>query len=153
MNVDAIQSANVVRVVGDQSYSALFADLQLNKPAHARDFDRASDTAAAPHELKPAEGTPQPKRLRIPQPPQPSGPPAQLRQLPANPKLHDKVVVPAHLWPSETCRELGGAGWEATVVRVHAAAVRVAFDHARTRDGRPYEPELLLTSELRVMQP
>ena len=59
MNVDAIQSANVVRVVGDQGYAALFADLQLNQSAHSRDFNRTSNTAqdTRTRQLTPAEPT------------------------------------------------------------------------------------------------
>ena len=69
MNVEAIQSANVVRVVGDQGYAALFSDLQLNQSAHSKDFDRTSNTAldARARQLTPAEPTsptaPPPPRL------------------------------------------------------------------------------------------
>ena len=45
MNVDAIQSANVVRVVGDQGYAAPFSGLQLNQSAHSKDFARTTNTA------------------------------------------------------------------------------------------------------------
>ena len=62
----------------------------------------------------------------------------------------DAVVVPASLWPAYSCRELGGAGWTATVRRVHTSTARVSFDVAQTRDGRPYEDELLPLDELRV---
>ena len=59
MNVDAIQSANVVRVVGDQGYAALFADLQLNQSTHSKDFDRTTNTApnARTRQLTPAQPT------------------------------------------------------------------------------------------------
>ena len=33
-------------------------------------------------------------------------------------KTRDAVVVPADLWPAYSCRELGGAGWAATIRRV-----------------------------------
>jgi len=159
MNVDAIQSANVVRVVGDQGYAALFADLQLNQSAHSKDFDRTSNTAldARTRQLIPAEPTVptappprgQPSRTQ-PQRPTFVGPPARLQPLPGIMRPGDAVVVPASLWPAYTCRELGGAGWTATVRRVHTSTARVSFDIAQTRDGRPYEDELLPLDELRV---
>ena len=159
MNVDAIQSANVVRVVGDQGYAALFADLQLNQSAHARDFNRTSNTAqdTRTRQLTPAEPTtptapPPPRPLPRAQPQRPTfvGPPARLQPLPGTMQPGDAVVVPAGLWPAYSCRELGGAGWAATIRRVHASTARVSFDVAQTRDGRPYEDELLPLNELRV---
>ena len=159
MNVDAIQSANVVRVVGDQGYAALFADLQLNQSAHSKDFDRTSNTAldARTRQLTPAEpnvptAPPPPGQPLRAQPQRPAfvGPPARLQPLPGTIRPGDAVVVPASLWPAYTCRELGGAGWTATVRRVHTSTARVSFDIAQTRDGRPYEDELLPLDELRV---
>ena len=159
MNVDAIQSANVVRVVGDQGYAALFADLQLNQTAHSREFEQTSSAAldTRARQLTPTEGRsptapPVPKRPR-PQRQQPShvGPPARLQPLPSTPQAGDAVVVPASLWPAYSCKELGGAGWTATITNVHRSTARVSFDLARTRDGRPYEDELLPLEELRAL--
>ena len=159
MNVDAIQSANVVRVVGDQGYAALFSDLQLNQSAHSRDFARTTNTAldARNRQLTPAEpaSPTAPPPLRRPlraQPQQPTyvGPPARLQQLPTTVRPGDAVVVPASLWPAYSCKELGGAGWTATIRRVHRSTARVSFDVAQTRDGRPYENELLPLDDLRV---
>ena len=147
INVDAIQSANVVRVVGDQGYAALFSDLQLNQSAHSRDFARTTNTAldARSRQLTPAEpiSPTAPPPLRQPlraQPQQPTyvGPPARLQQLPSTVRPGDAVVVPASLWPAYSCKELGGAGWTATIRRVHRSTARVSFDVAQTRDGRPY---------------
>ena len=158
MNVDAIQSANVVRVVGDQGYAALFADLQLNQSSHSRDFERASHTTVdvnsrqlTPIHPAPPAAPPLPTPSRA-QPRRPThiGPPAVLRPLPGTPLPGDAVVVPASLWPAYSCKELGGAGWTATVAHVHKFTARVSFDLARTRDGRPYEPELLPLDQLRV---
>ena len=60
------------------------------------------------------------------------------------------MVVPASLWPSYDCEELGGAGWEATVKRVISSdAVRVSFTNAKTRDGAPYADEALEVEHLR----
>ena len=160
MNVDAIQSANVVRVVGDQGYAALFADLSLNHASHSKEFEQTAGTALNEHtrQLVPTEAQP-PSAPSAPKQPrthrQPSshvGPPAHLCQLSKSPSVNDSVVVPADLWPAYTCNELGGAGWMATVVRVHRTTALVSFDHNRTRDGRPYKPELLPLGELRVLQ-
>ena len=159
MNVDAIQSANVVRVVGDQGYAALFADLQLNHSSHSREFERASSTAldTRTRQLTPVDtaspSAPPPPTQRPPRPP-PQPPisihPASLQPLQDIPSPGDSVIVPANLWPAYSCKELGGAGWSATVSRVYKATARVSFDYARTRDGRAYEDELLPLCELRV---
>lgn len=161
MNVDAIQSANVVRVVGDQGYAALFADLQLNHASHSRDFDRtfsaSLDTRArhlTPVESDPLATAPPAAHPRPPsQRPAHTKSPVRLLPLPSTPHVGDAVVVPANLWPAYSCRELGGAGWTATISRVHKSTARVSFDLARTRDGRPYEDELLPLDELRVTAP
>ena len=143
MNVDAIQSANVVRVVGDQGYAALFSDFQLNQSAHSKDFARTTNTALDAHtrQLTPAEpASPSaPPPLRRPlrtQPQQPTyvGPPAPLQQLPATVRPGDAVVVPASLWPAYSCKELGGAGWTTTILRVHRSTSPSLFRrraHAR----------------------
>ena len=47
-------------------------------------------------------------------------------------------------------RSFRGAEWTATISGVHKPTARVSFDIARTRDGRPYEDELLPLDELRV---
>ena len=85
MHTDAIQSANVVRVVGDQGYAALFADLQLNHAEHTRDFGQAAGAAAsaqAPAEEASSAAPSAPKRPRTIAPPsQPADAPARLQQL------------------------------------------------------------------------
>jgi len=161
MNVDAIQSANVVQVVGDQGYAALFNDLSLNTRAHLRDFEQASRAALDPdaRQLTPVGPAASPVTA-APTGPRAGGralqpaiiePPARLFALPGAPMPGDDVVVPAELWPAYSCRELGGAGWTATVTRVHASTARVSFLLARTRDGRPYQDELLPLSALRTL--
>ena len=120
---------------------------------------RTTNTAldARSRQLTPAEpiSPTAPLPLRQPlraQPQQPTyvGPPARLQQLPSTVRPGDAVVVPASLWPAYSCKELGGAGWTATIRRVHRSTARVSFDVAQTRDGRPYENELLPLDDLRV---
>ena len=159
MNVDAIQSANVVSVVGDQGYAALFADLHLNHTSHSREFDRTFSASrdASARRLTPVQPTsptataPPAQPRPCPQPPARISSPVRLQPLTGTPQTGDAVVVPASLWPAYSCNELGGAGWTATVSRVHRSTARVHFDLARTRDGRPYEDELLPLDELRVI--
>ena len=51
-------------------------------------------------------------------------------------KTRDAVVVPADLWPAYSCRELGGAGWAATIRRVHAStAASPSVSHRRATVG------------------
>jgi len=40
---------------------------------------------------------------------------------------------------------------DATITRVHKSTARVSFLLARTRDGRPYQDELLPLSALRTL--
>ena len=168
MNVDAIQSGNVVRVMNDEHYSSLLSDFDLN-PAHSRAYADAerqaanpftrqlSTTAGAPAAV-PAEAGPaaaanarptQRRRTTTPVP-TPSPPAATLRPLTASPTVGDALVVPRDMWPTYPCHELGGAGWTVTVVRCHNTA-RVRFSAAhRTRDGRGYEDELITFQQLRT---
>ena len=140
-NVDAIQSANVIRVQGDEGYAAFLADLNLHSTNRHFDKQLAKDEPAAPAA---ARATAQPAK-RAKTPPQPLQPPACLIPITDTLKPNDEVVVPRTLWPKYACTEMGGAGWAATVVRVTAAASAavVKFTYATTRDGRRYENELL----------
>ena len=159
MKVDAVQSANVVRTVGDQGYAALFSDMHIN-PNHARELQTAQRDATNPFarqwvaERMGSTGdaaTGQTHTRQRTSPPAPPAQPAQLSPLPSPPSVDDAVVVPRQLWPSYACRELGGAGWQAVVVRVHSSAALVRFTYPRTRDGRAYEDELLPFDSLRVL--
>ena len=52
--------------------------------------------------------------------------PANLIALEGAPSPRDKVVVPCHVYPRYTCRENGGAGWDATVLLLsHVCHVRL----------------------------
>ena len=59
-------------------------------------------------------------------------------------------VVPCEVYPQYTCTELGGAGWLVCAVSSTRYTTLVAFLHARTRDGRPYEDERLDWMALRL---
>ena len=53
--------------------------------------------------------------------------------------------MPAHVWPSYTCDEHGGAGWEVCVDQVDKRinAVLISFVNARDSRGAPYAREWL----------
>ena len=59
------------------------------------------------------------------------------------------MLVPADVWPDFVCDENGGAGWDATVLKVARQSALVSFDSARTDDGRRYEDEQIAISALR----
>jgi hypothetical protein len=54
-------------------------------------------------------------------------------------------MVPAHVWPEESCSEHDGAGWEVTIRQAdkHVHAVLVHFVHARDTRGRRFASEWL----------
>ena len=55
--------------------------------------------------------------------------------------VHEHVLVPRALWPSEPCAEFGGLGWRARIValpRPAAPGILLAFTHARTASGRMF---------------
>ena len=81
---------------------------------------------------------PPPRPLPRAQPQRPTfvGPPARLQPLLDTMQPGDAVVVPADLWPAYSCRELGGAGWAATIRRVHAStAASPSVSHRRATVG------------------
>ena len=61
-----------------------------------------------------------------------------------------RVLVPRDIWPTYSCSEHGGAGWEARVVSATRVSAVVCFAQARDRHGRPYPNERL---PLHVLQP
>ena len=60
------------------------------------------------------------------------------------------AIVPASLWPSETCNEHEGSGWEVTIDQVDRRlnAVQVYFVRARHTTGVRYAKEWLAISAL-----
>jgi hypothetical protein len=64
---------------------------------------------------------------------------AVYQQLKKSPAKGMVVMVPASIWPTETCHENDGGGWLAKVVSCHGDAASLCFETARTADGRPYE--------------
>ncbi|EOD33154.1 hypothetical protein EMIHUDRAFT_202355 [Emiliania huxleyi CCMP1516] len=54
---------------------------------------------------------------------------------------------------SYACKEFGGAGWAATVLRCSKHTAIVRFTIATTRDGRPYEDARVPLNQLRPLPP
>ena len=146
-------------LIRDQGYAALFSDLQLNQSAHSRDFARTTNTAldARNRQLTPAEpaSPTAPPPLRRPlraQPQQPTyvGPPARLQRLPTtgDPATQWSFQpAPGRLTHAKSSEARGGQPPYSASTDQQA---RVSFDVAQTRDGRPYENELLPLDDLRV---
>ena len=63
------------------------------------------------------------------------------------------VLVASALWPQYACKEFGGAGWAATVLRCSKHTAIVRFTIATTRDGRPYEDARVPLNQLRPLPP
>ena len=59
--------------------------------------------------------------------------------------------VASALWPQYACKEFGGAGWAATVLRCSKHTAIVRFTIATTRDGRPYEDARVPLNQLRPL--
>ena len=154
-NVDSIQTPNIVRVVGDQSYAELvnqFATvghmareayeaalrgIDLDAPAASPTTPRVRRTNDQGTPREPAAQALDDDDTHAPVLP----PPPSLVPLTVCPAVGDDIVVPSSVWPSYRCRELQGAGWEVRVVATSASSVVVKFLHARTHHGRPYRDE------------
>ena len=58
------------------------------------------------------------------------------------------VLIPRRLWPDHECTEFDGQGWRGLVRSTTARKAVVAFVHARTAKGHPYEDVNLKISYL-----
>ena len=136
MNVDAIQSANVVRVVGDQRgmqpslpicslTSQLTRETLIERPTPRSTRVPASSRLQSLPRLQSATTAQAAFARAATAADLCVGPPARLQQLPSIVRPGDAVVVPASLLPAYSCKELGGAVWTATIRRVHRSTARV----------------------------
>ena len=68
----------------------------------------------------------------------------------------DYAMVPASIYPSYPCSELGGSGWLVRILQVRGVGadtnVKLYFEHARTSSGRHFEEVLLQASVLRPVR-
>ena len=96
-----------------------------------------------------------PREAPAPPTPEPRQEPPQLHPITEmQARVGCPVVVPGELWPSFTCDELGGAGWEAVVVKQLRAGIGVVvqWTHLTTRNGKPWQAQLQV-SALRSLAP
>ena len=160
VNVDAVQTANVVDVVGDQRYAEL-----VEHPDGARGAACQKEYETALREAidAGAEGRtcPEPKRAaraaasRTPrdeeQPPPRDRVPAPCDDAALSASVGDHIVVRREAWPSYACHELGGAGWRAEVISLTKFTAGVRFTAPRA-DGRAYETMRVARSFLATAQ-
>ena len=95
----------------------------------------------------PAESAPH-KLCNTPAPRNAIQTPTPLTPVVSRPETGDKVIVPKSMWPDEQCPELGGMGWQATVVKTSATTTTIEFCHATNRAGKRYKDVQVLTSVL-----
>ena len=97
--------------------------------------------------LPPQQQPPPRKRTRAASraPPARPSPPPPLPPLTIDNAIDRRAIVPAHVWPSYTCDEHEGAGWEVRVDQVdkRISAVLISFVNARDSRGAPYAREWL----------
>lgn len=144
-NVDAIQAANVVTVVGDQGYASFLAD--LNNTRGGAEARRAFDAARDRDHV----ATPRASSMHVAarsNAPLANQPMPNLQPLTQHNAVGRRVLVARSLWPKDACDEHNGMGWEASVLRTSAITAVVRFSFARTRDGRPYQDERVPLAEL-----
>ena len=160
-NVNAIQTANVPRVAGDEGYARLLAGLS-EAPALAQRFAGATaDNSAWADDDAETESTRQRARhgtaaapaarrcggaitnsaAAAPTAAEPSRFEESENALPLlpGPCVGRHVLVPRSLWPTYACDEFNGRGWEATVRSASTSSAVVRFVRAVTRRGGAYE--------------
>ena len=143
-NVDAIQAPNVPTVCGDQNFRELLDDIN-NTGGRTAFTDAFASASASSGRVMTAPP--------LPIVPRPSSPLAQrrasdLRPLDQTNAVGRTVMVAAARWPQYNCAELGGAGWEATVLQCSRVTALVRFTKAHTNDGRRYCDERVPLSDL-----
>ena len=134
-NVDTIQQGNVVTVDNSAAFGALFQTVQSGAPStKPKQLQCALDQATmliAPQSGSPPAGSSHSESSDDDEP----------DDTPLTPSncAGRRVMVPASLWPSYPCREHGGTGWAARVVRSTRHGALIRFLYARTSTGRPYD--------------
>ena len=117
-------SPESLRVIGGWGPRTRASD---QRPLHERDAQLNLPTLTVAGDQETAQ-------LRLRRRARPTSAPA--RPLLGTMQPGDAVVVPADLWPAYSCRELGGAGWAATIRRVHAStAASPSVSHRRATVG------------------
>ena len=136
-DVSGIQSANVPRTSGDRG----FAELGAEFASSALERQVLRDVTAAQQGGGPSAGR------------RDAGSVGGTGTASAAPTLSDgvgcRVLVPKALWPTYSCTENNGAGWEGTILKFTGTTAVVQFSFAKTANGEPYENERLPLRSLR----
>ena len=76
------------------------------------------------------------KQAAVAPPPSPAAPPSPT----SADSLPDRVLIPAAVYPKETCTENGGEGWTAILLSASKHTFKLAFPNARDDTGAPFAP-------------
>ena len=152
-NVSTIQTSNIPKIDSDQGYAHVHESLGSSCPewstaAASTITPFRTDLASRPTPLAAdATAAAAPKSRPTPRAANTTMA-AALETLDGPPSRGQTVAVPSSVWPTYSCRELDGRGWEAIVLSVSSTTALIRFANATTRDGRPYENERLPLSAL-----
>ena len=145
-----IRSNNAPRVDHDASAAELFAYMSANANSRqSHPLMREWTEETNPSELQAATSA---RRQRSPArvAPAPTVVVPDKWPIDASNAVGRRVLVLAEIYPTYSCSEQQGRGWECTVVSASSLTAKVRFTLARTSDGRPYENERL---PLALLQP
>ena len=150
--VTLLQPQNAPVVSGDQHYAALLDEIQRTPSSLS---STAPNPQAAPPNAAAPAGTPSERQqvhisatARLYE--------EEWHSLRVRPRNDQRVLVKRDTWPSYSCNEQGGKGWEGTVRSATGTSILVRFTYAQTHDGRayadvrlPYHQVLTLQAPLR----
>ena len=148
-DVSNIQAANVPNVVMDQGMADVADFCSRQCAADRTAYVEAQ--GAAPRGASGAATRGKGGAANMPPPTREAAPsaPIDARPITAENATGRPVLVASVLWPQYACKEFGGAGWAATVLRCSKHTAIVRFTIATTRDGRPYEDARVPLIQLR----
>ena len=149
MAVDAIQATNVVRVSNDEGYASIVREI-IDAPDVAAEKEYQRALTAATGETMKVRMRAQNEVVQVPETtPTKSG--AATAQAAAGATkmfaVGSTAIVPRAIWPTDQCDE--GDGWEVKIVSRAKTTAMVAFQHACTSEGQPYEDVRLPLVDLR----
>ena len=131
--MSAVQAANVVRVSADQGFAQIMAS---NEGRSSRDEEAAYEAALCAALKEPSQQA----SLAAAHTAAPVSADASPRRISANDPTPTQVLVPATVYPSETCLEHDGAGWSAIVISSSKLTLKLEFVHARSVSGAAFAP-------------
>ena len=162
VDIDVIQSGNAPRVFADQGYAELVDEMGGKRGAtEQRAYEAAIQAALNPYcrdgagAERPPQAPPKPPRAGRARPDAPAAA-AQPQQSPGGAvdeslEVGTPVAILREVWPSNSCDEMAGRAWHATVVARAKGAATIRFTYARTTSGRRYGNERLTLDVLRCV--